>query len=91
MSELLASGRIVDLILALMVLEGIVLIAYNRRTGRGVAPVDLLVNLFAGACLLLALRAALTGLWWRWTALWLAAALLAHLADLWRRWQRRAS
>lgn len=90
MTELLASGRIVDLILATMVLEGIVLIAYNRRTGRGVAPVDLLINLLAGMCLLLALRAALTGLSWRWTAAWLAAALLAHLADLWRRWRCRS-
>jgi hypothetical protein len=86
-TELFATGRIVDLVLALMVLEGIVLVAYHRTTGRGLAPVGLLANLLAGVCLLLALRAALIGASWRWIALALAAALLAHLADLWRRWR----
>lgn len=85
MTELFASGRIVDLILALMMLEGALLLAYRLRTGRGLAPADLAVNLLAGACLLLALRGALVGAGWGWIAICLAAALPAHLADLRRR------
>lgn len=87
MSDLVASGRLVDLVLGLMVLEGVLLAAYHRRTGRGIAPADLLVNLLAGGALLLALRAALTGAGWTSIALWLGLALLAHVADLARRWR----
>lgn len=78
MAELFATGRIVDLILLVMVLEAAMLIAWTRST-------DLLGNLLAGAGLLLALRGALAGIWWGWIALCLGAALLAHLADLWQR------
>lgn len=87
MSELFATGRIVDLILAVTVLEGIVLIAYYRRTGRGVAPVSLITNLLAGACLMLALRGALMRTEWIVIAACLFAALVAHLIDLRRRWR----
>lgn len=88
MAELIASGRIADVILAFMVLEAAVLYAYRRRTGRGIASVDLAINLLAGASLLLALRAALVGAAWPWIAACVVAALLTHLADLGRRWQR---
>jgi apolipoprotein N-acyltransferase len=47
-------------------------------------------TLRAGAALLLALRAAITGAAWPWIAAWLAAAGLAHLADLRTRWSRKA-
>lgn len=87
MAALFASGRVVDLILGLTLLEGLALALLHRRTGRGVAPADLVPNLLAGACLLLAVRGALTGAWWGWVALLLAASLLAHLADLRRRWR----
>lgn len=85
---LFASGRIVDLILLLMALEGIVLSVYRRRTGCGIALIDGLINLLAGGCLMLALRGALVGAWWGWIALCLAAGGVAHLLDLGRRWQR---
>jgi len=85
MSELFASGRIVGFILAFMALEAVVLIVYRRRTGRGVAPGELVPNLLAGVFLLLALGGALSGAWWGWIALALAASLAAHLADLRRR------
>jgi hypothetical protein len=85
--ELFATGLVADLILALVGLEALSLLAYRRRTGRGVAPADLVFNLLAGACLLLALRGALVGAGWGWIALCLGAALFAHLADLRRRWR----
>ncbi len=86
MTTLFVSGRIIDLILALTMLEAIVVVTYRRRTGRGVRSGDLAANLLAGVCLLLALRCALTGASWPWVALWLFASLVAHVADLRRRW-----
>jgi hypothetical protein len=84
---LFASGRVVGLILALVVLEALLLIGYHRRSGRGIAPLDLLPNLLSGAFLLLALGAALDQARWEWIGLALLAALVAHAADLYRRWR----
>jgi hypothetical protein len=85
-ADLFASGRMVELIIGLAVLEGLLLAAYRVKTGRGIAPRALLTNLAAGICLLFALRGALTGAGWPILALWLSAALVAHLADLALRW-----
>jgi RsiW-degrading membrane proteinase PrsW (M82 family) len=87
MGELFQTGRIVDLVLALMVVEGVLLAIYHRRRGRGIPAAGLVANLLAGGCLLLAVRAALTHAGWPVVSLWLAAALLAHLADLRSRWR----
>jgi hypothetical protein len=87
MRDLFAAGRIVEMILALMVLEAIALGLYHRRTGRGIAPLDLLLNLAAGALLLLALRAAIVDPDPLAPAPYLAVALFAHVADLARRWR----
>lgn len=85
MAELFASGHVVDLIIAFMVIEAVVLLLWRRRTGSGIAPGPLVASLLAGFFLLLALRGALTGAPWTTVALWLVAALAAHLADLaWR-------
>ena len=86
MAELVASGRVLDLILAGMALEGLGLVAYHRVTGRGIAPRRLLPNLASGGLLLIAMRAALGGAWWGWVSACLLAALLAHLSDLRRAW-----
>lgn len=75
-----ASGRIVDALLVLVLLEAIVFL----RAGRGRL---LLPNLAAGACLLLALRAALTGAPVALLGLWLALAGLAHGVDVAGRWR----
>lgn len=91
MSDLFASGRIVDLILLLLVVEVAALHAYRRSTGGGIAVVDIVMNNLAGAGLLLALRAALTGSPWTLIALWLLAAFAAHIADVARRWQTTTS
>jgi hypothetical protein len=86
MADLFSSGRIVDGILLLMALEAIALILVRKLSKRGIAAVDLLVNLAAGMALLLALRAALTGQAWQAVALCLIVALIAHLLDITRRW-----
>jgi hypothetical protein len=74
------SGHAVDLALAVLALELAWLILWRRRSLRAALTVTL-----PGACLLLALRAALTGAGWVWVAVWLALSLPAHVADLVRR------
>jgi hypothetical protein len=88
MADLFASGRLVDFILVVVVLEAAALILYWMRGRGGVAPFDLLPNLCAGAFLLLALRVTLTGDGWMIAGGCLAAAGLAHLTDVYRRWRR---
>lgn len=77
-----ASGRIVDLVIAVIVVEALVLVARHRLAGRGPAPASILPNLAAGLALALALRAALAGAAWPWLAAALLAAGVAHLIDL---------
>lgn len=86
MSGLFYSGRIVDLILMLVVLEAVGLYVYRLRTGRGPVLVQVAPSLLAGAALLLAVRLALAGAWWGWIAVSLACSLVAHMLDLWLRW-----
>ena len=85
-AELFATGSVVDCILALMLIESIALILIGRKLRSGIPALQVLVNLAAGAALLLALRAALLGSPWKWISLWLLAALVAHLLDLRYRW-----
>ncbi len=84
---LLAGGRVLDVIIALMVLEGLALIAYARWTGRGPAPGAMIANLASGAALMLALRAALSGWGAAAVATCLIASFAAHVTDLARRWR----
>jgi hypothetical protein len=91
MAELFASGRLIDLILGLVLIEAAVLTGFHRLTGKGVAPRDLVGLLLAGSFLLLAVRAALVGAAWVWVGLWLTLALFAHLADLTMRWRSNHS
>jgi hypothetical protein len=86
LGDLVASGRVVDLILALVVVEALLLFALHRWRGRGVPLADFLPGALGGVCLLLALRAALTGAHWTAIVPWLLASFAAHLWDLKRRW-----
>ena len=88
MAEIVRSGLIADIIIALMLIEAMALHVYNRMTGSGISLSLMIGNVFAGICLLLALRAALTGLDWWWIAFWLAASLAGHLMDLRTRWHQ---
>jgi hypothetical protein len=75
-----SSGRIIDAILLLVFLEAVIFLLAGR--GRILFP-----NLAAGACLLLALRAALTGSPVALLGLWLALAGVAHGVDVAGRWR----
>jgi len=91
MDRMLQAGA-VDLILAGVLVEACVLLALRLRTGRGVAGPALVVNLAAGACLLIALRLVLAGDDHRgWAAASLLLSLLAHVADLALRWEGGAA
>ena len=88
MAEQITTVRFVDLILIVVALEAMALLAYWRIRRRGVAPKDLLPNLFAGVFLLLAMRTALIEGSWMAVGAFLAAAGMAHVADVIRRWRR---
>lgn len=85
MTALFASGRIVDLILVVLFLEIVALTLWRTLRGDTARWPNLLAAAFPGACLLLALRAALSSADWRWVAACLALSFPAHLLDLWRR------
>ena len=92
MNETLAlffsSGRVVDAIIAITIVEGVGLAIYHRMTGNGVAPQEYLLNMIAGLCLMLALRFALVGSTWVAIAICLTASGMLHVLDLSRRWRR---
>ncbi len=87
MAELFASGRIADVVIALMVMEAIALVAYRSFSGHGIETSQVLTNLAAGICLFMAVRFALTAADWPWIGGSLALALVAHVADLRSRWR----
>lgn len=82
MAELFETGRVVDLILAVVALEALVLGGFAMRRRLRAPIAGLLLNLAAGGSLLLALRAVLTDAPWPVAGAWLALALFAHVADL---------
>ena len=88
LAELVRSGQLVELVLALVALEAAALVVYRMRTGNGPEPLALVFNLAAGSALMLALRAALQDAGWTQIAAFLVLALAAHLADLARRWRQ---
>lgn len=88
MSELVQSGRLVEVALALVCLEAVALMAIvGRRRGLRASALDILPNLASGGMLMLALRAALVNAGWIWIVAFLSGALAAHGTDLWRRWR----
>jgi hypothetical protein len=75
-----SSGHAVDLVLLVLLVEGLIL--WRRGKAR---PLSILFALLPAAFLLLAARNALVGGPWHITALLLALSFPAHLADLARR------
>lgn len=89
MSALFESGRIVDLILVLMVFEALVICFFGLALRYRLPVQGLLLNLAAGAALLMALRAVLSDAGWMVVGLWLICALFAHVGDVVLRLRRR--
>lgn len=86
MNALLHSGHLIDAILILVVIEAVALFSLRAARRRGPASLPFLVNLFSGAFLLLAVRAALTGASMETVSLLLSGAFVAHLAEVRLRW-----
>ncbi len=83
MNELFGSGHAIDLVIAVLAAEALLLWVVLRRGHLLPLP-----TLLAGLGLLLAWRAAHSGAGWVWIALPLTIAGLAHGWDLWHRWPR---
>lgn len=89
MEALFASGRIIDLILLLVVVEAAVLAVFPRLRG-AMSILDVAALLAPGVMLMLAVRAALIGAPYTITAAVLAAAFAFHILDVARRRRRAA-
>ena len=87
LENLIVTGRIVDIMIAFVVVEVVVLLLVHRYTGKGIAPLPLLLNIGAGGSLMLALRAVFAGAAWWLVAACLVASLVFHVADLAQRWR----
>jgi hypothetical protein len=88
MAQLFTGTTLVDIVLVFMALETAILASRRLLTGQGIPVFDVFVLMLPGACLVLAMRAALAGAPWTILALCMAAALVTHVADLWRRHAR---
>lgn len=80
MEALVRGGTLADFLLVVLALEAAWLVLARRRTIAGTAAA-----LLPGACLVLALRFAVTGAPWWWTVAAVTASLPFHLWDLRRR------
>jgi len=89
MDEFFASGRSIELVLLLIVVEAIVLMVLWRMRLCPLPPLATLLILAPGTCLLLAAHAALVGASWMWVSSLFLVALFIHLVDLRQRWQER--
>ncbi len=90
LEDLILSGRIVDIMIAFIVVEVVLLLVYERATGRGIAPYSLLVNVGAGGSLMLALRAVFSEADWTVITACLVASLVFHTLDTLQRWKSRS-
>ena len=87
LQSLFETGRIFDIVLITLALEGLVLWMIRRRTGRGL-PVGAIASfLLSGAFLIAAFRTSTLGLGWIWTAMLLSAAFAVHVLELRGRWR----
>jgi hypothetical protein len=79
MDEFFASGRAVDVVLLVLLVEAI----WLKRRGRHWT--DIVPALLPAVLMMIALRAALTGMAWPFVSIPLALAFPVHLYDLKRR------
>ncbi|OYU77513.1 MAG: hypothetical protein CFE32_05485 [Alphaproteobacteria bacterium PA3] len=84
-THLFVSGLAIDIALVVIVLEFLALCLLGKNGTLATRAVTLILALGPGACLMLAVRAALTQSSLIWVALFLALSLPLHLIDLARR------
>ncbi len=89
LEQLYQGTLVVDIAIGFITLEALLLWAFHKWTGRGLALADCVLTIISGACLMLALRCALVPGGWPGMALFLIAAGLAHGADLRSRWANK--
>ncbi len=87
LEQLYQGPLVVDIAIGFITLEALLLWAWHKLRGRGLALADCILTIVSGACLMLALRCALTPDGWPGMALFLIAAGIAHGADLRIRWR----
>jgi hypothetical protein len=87
LAQLYQTPLVVDIAIAVIVLETMVLWVLHRLTGHGLAWREYGLTVLSGLSLMLALRCALTPGFWPGMALFLVTAGLAHGADLRARWR----
>ena len=90
MTATFSLAPLIDAVTAFTLVECLLLAAWRRVTGKGVALYDLLPNMAAGLCLMLALRCLVRDTGSAAVVLFLTAAGLAHGGDLLMRWRRSA-
>ena len=91
MNQWLPGAWVLDLIIAGLVAEWLLLSWLHRARGIGLAPIDLTVSLAAGLLLMLALRLHIPERLDGPTLLLLSGSGMLHLIDLMRRWPRVGS
>lgn len=91
MTELVSSGRIAVIMLLFVAIEVAILMLYWYRTGKGIDPLSLILNVGAGSCLMGGLLFALMYQHWQAVTALLLLSLVFHVADLRRRWVATAS
>jgi len=84
-SQLFRSGLAVDIALVVIAIEFAFLCLFGRNGTLGSRATTLMLALGPGACLMLALRAALTQSNLLWVVFFLTLSLPLHLTDLVRR------
>ena len=89
LEQLYQGSLVVDIAIGFITLETLLLWAFHKISGRGLALAECLLTIVSGACLMLALRCALTPDGWPGMALFLIAAGIAHGADLRARWRNQ--
>lgn len=88
LDEFVRSGTVVDLAVLVLIAETAALVALRRRRPSGPPVAGLLWNAAAGAALMLAVRAAVTGADSLVVLVWLAVAGVVHAGDQVTRWRR---
>ncbi|MEL6302514.1 MAG: hypothetical protein AAFV47_09870 [Pseudomonadota bacterium] len=90
MQAWIESGRIADVMLAVIAIEIIALIVYRLLSGKGLPVATVICNAGAGGSLMVALKLVWIDAAWHWVAAALLGSLVFHMIDLAQRWRAEA-